>query len=41
MSDSGWTSDFIGSEWFEKIFIPQAKAHNLSGKLILLIYDGH
>ncbi|KAH7903405.1 DDE superfamily endonuclease-domain-containing protein [Hygrophoropsis aurantiaca] len=40
-SDNGWTSDFIGVEWFEKIFVPQAKARNVSGQPILLIYDGH
>ena len=40
-SNSGWTSDFIASEWFEKIFIPQANAHNSLGKPIILIYDRH
>lgn len=28
-------------EWFQKSFILQATAHNLYGKPILLIYDGH
>jgi hypothetical protein len=28
-------------EWFTKSFIPQATAHNGSGKPILLIFDGH
>lgn len=41
MSPNGWTDDFIGAEWFEKSFIPQATAHNKSGKPILLIFDGH
>ena len=36
-SDKEWTSDFIGTEWFKRSFIPQAKAM----KPILLIYDGH
>jgi hypothetical protein len=40
-SPNGWTDDFIGAEWFEKSFIPQATAHNKSGKPILLILDGH
>ena len=39
--ENGWTSDFIGMEWFEKIFALQAQAHNTTGKAILLIYDGH
>ena len=39
--DNGWTSNFIGTEWFKRLFIPQAKAMNMSGKPILLIYDGH
>jgi hypothetical protein len=38
---NGWTDDFIGAEWFEKSFIPQATARNTSGKPILLILDGH
>jgi len=41
MSDNGWTDDFLGSEWFQKSFIPQATARNTSGKPILLILDGH
>jgi hypothetical protein len=41
MSPNGWTDDFIGAEWFEKSFIPQATARNKSGKPILLILDGH
>ena len=28
-------------QWFEKSFIPQAKARNTSGKPILLLFDGH
>ncbi|KZP12807.1 DDE-domain-containing protein, partial [Athelia psychrophila] len=40
-SENGWTSDFIGAEWFKTIFIPNAKARNTSGQPILLIYDGH
>jgi len=39
--ENGWTSDFLCTQWFEKSFIPHAKQHNTSGKLILLIYDGH
>ena len=41
LSDKGWTSNFIVAQWFEKCFLPQAKARNSSGKTILLIYDGH
>ena len=37
--DKGWTSNFIGAEWFKRSFIPQAKAMNMLGKPIL--YDGH
>ena len=40
-SQNGWTDDFIGAEWFEKSFIPQATARNKSGKPILLVLDGH
>jgi len=40
-SPNGCTDDFIGAEWFEKSFIPQATARNVSGKPILLIVDGH
>ncbi|KIK77005.1 hypothetical protein PAXRUDRAFT_123848, partial [Paxillus rubicundulus Ve08.2h10] len=41
LSPNGWTSDFIGQEWFEKSIVLQAKAWNTSGKSILLIYNGH
>ncbi|KIL61811.1 hypothetical protein M378DRAFT_82050, partial [Amanita muscaria Koide BX008] len=41
LSENGWTSNFIGAEWFEKVFVPQAKARNASAQPILLIYDGH
>jgi len=41
MSDNGWTDDFLGLEWFQKSFIPQATERNTSGKPILLILDGH
>ena len=41
LSDKGWTNNFIVAQWFEKCFLPQAKARNSSGKTILLIYDGH
>ncbi|KAH7917210.1 DDE-domain-containing protein [Leucogyrophana mollusca] len=40
-SENGLTSDFIGVEWFEKIFVLQTKARNESGQPILLIYNGH
>ena len=40
-SENGWTSDSLCEQWFEKSFIPQAKARNTSGKPILLIFDGH
>jgi hypothetical protein len=41
LSKKGWTNDFIGAQWFERCFVPQAMARNASGKPILLIYDGH
>jgi hypothetical protein len=41
LSDTGWTNDLIGAEWFRKCFIPQAKERNVTGKEILLMYDGH
>ena len=41
LSDKGWTNNYIAAQWFEKCFLPQAKARNTSGKTILLIYDGH
>ena len=30
--DKGWTSDFIGTEWFKKSFISQAKSEEYIGK---------
>lgn len=41
LSENGWTNNFIAAQWFERCFLPQAKARNTSGKAILLIYDGH
>ena len=41
LSDKGWTNNYITTQWFEKCFLPQVKARNSSGKMILLIYDGH
>lgn len=41
LSKKGWTSNYIGTQWFEKCFIPQATARNATGNPILLIYDGH
>ena len=41
LSEKGWTSNYIGTQWFEKCFIPQATARNATGNPILLIYDGH
>jgi len=41
MSENGWTNDTLCTEWFRDSFIPAAKARNMSGKPILLIYDGH
>ena len=41
LSDKGWTNNYIAAKWFERCFLPQAKARNSSGKTILLIYDGH
>ncbi|KAE9386202.1 hypothetical protein BT96DRAFT_743431, partial [Gymnopus androsaceus JB14] len=36
-SETGWTDDEVGFEWFKKNFVPQATARNHSGKPILLI----
>lgn len=45
MSENGWTDDFLCTKWFEDIFIPQTKQHNIEHSTlnnpILLIYDGH
>lgn len=42
VSENGSTDDFIGIEWFQCSFIPQATAqNNITGKHILLIMDGH
>ena len=41
LSDKGWTNDYIGLQWFERSFVPQAMKRNKSGRAILLIYDGH
>ncbi|KLO16433.1 hypothetical protein SCHPADRAFT_804417, partial [Schizopora paradoxa] len=37
VSENGWIDDFLALEWFKKVFIPFAKARNVSGKPILLI----
>lgn len=41
MSENAWTDDFLCTQWFRDVFIPQATARNTSGAPILLIYDGH
>jgi hypothetical protein len=41
LSEKGWTNNYISAQWFERCFVPQAKARNVTGKTILLIYDGH
>ncbi|KDQ11636.1 hypothetical protein BOTBODRAFT_114053, partial [Botryobasidium botryosum FD-172 SS1] len=41
ITESGWTSNWVCEKWFTKVFIPQAKARNTSGKPIVLIYNGH
>ena len=40
MSESGWTDDYLCTQWFEHTFIPQTKTRNVSQLPILLIYDG-
>ena len=40
MSENGWTDDYLCTEWFRKAFIPQVRARNPTGN-ILLIFDGH
>ncbi|KAG2740592.1 hypothetical protein P692DRAFT_201669507, partial [Suillus brevipes Sb2] len=34
---NGWTDDYVGTDWFETSFIPQASARNNSDKPLLLI----
>jgi hypothetical protein len=41
VSENGWIDDEHALSWLKKAFINQAKAHNKSGKPILLICDGH
>jgi hypothetical protein len=41
LSEKGWTSNYIMAEWFKQCFVPQAMERNTSGKMILLICDGH
>ena len=41
LSEKGWTNNYISAQWFERCFVPQATARNVTGKTILLIYDGH
>lgn len=45
MSENGWTNDFLCTQWFRDIFIPQTKKRNIKHGTpdapILLIYDGH
>ena len=40
VSPNGWTSDEIGLQWLQKIFIPSTITHT-KGKYRLLILDGH
>ena len=40
VSPNGWTSDEIGIQWLEKLFIPSTIART-KGKYRLLILDGH
>lgn len=40
-SPNGWTDDFLCLEWFEKVFIPKSAEHNITGKPICLVFDGH
>ncbi|KIJ56057.1 hypothetical protein M422DRAFT_239248 [Sphaerobolus stellatus SS14] len=41
VTESGLTDDEVCVQWFMKVFIPWAQARNKSGKLLLLISDGH
>jgi hypothetical protein len=42
LTENGWTSDIIGTEWLIKSFIPQVRARELNAnEPILLILDGH
>jgi DDE superfamily endonuclease len=41
-SETGWTDNHLGFEWFQKVFIPQASARRDDpNDKILLILDGH
>lgn len=44
-SDNGWTNDKVYFEWFWDVFIPgacvHAKQHSLSGRHMMLLFDGH
>lgn len=40
LSPNGWTDDFLCLEWFQKVFIPMARAR-ANGEPVLLIFDGH
>ena len=40
-SDNGWIDNEHCFEWLSCSFVPQTATHNVSGKPILLIWDGH
>lgn len=40
-STNGWTDHFIGESWFRDVFIPESAKQNISGKPIILLFDGH
>ena len=40
VSDNGWTTDNIGLQWLEKVFIPATNGRT-TGRYCLLILDGH
>ncbi|KAF8839935.1 hypothetical protein BDN67DRAFT_981454 [Paxillus ammoniavirescens] len=40
LSPKGWTSDFIGQEWFEKSFVPQAKSIIAGLAAVVCYHDG-
>ena len=45
MLENGWTNDFLCTQWFRDIFIPQTKKcnieHGTPDAPILLIYNSH
>ncbi|KAF8583755.1 hypothetical protein K439DRAFT_1347843 [Ramaria rubella] len=41
VTENGWTDNKTTLEWFFKVFVPHAKAQNVSGQWILLMFNRH